>query len=232
LLPITVTGEDLSGLQLVTGANATLSGTVVRDGAPGVASTFRVVALRADGSLLEVGNLPDPTNVFDTPGGPFRLVTVPGRVVLGVTGSSGWVVRSITADGRDLLDTPIELESGATLPDIRVVVTDKVSTVSGRATDEAGRPQTTYAVVMLPADARDPAVVSRLSRYVRPGTNGTFEVTGLRPGRYVAAAFDALEPGRQHAPAVQDRIRQRGRTFTVEEGQTITLDLPMMTGLN
>lgn len=232
VLPITVIGEDLSGLQLVMGANATLSGTVVRDGAPGIGPTLRVVALRADGSMFDTSTPSDPTSSGDALGGSFRLVTVPGRVLLSVTGSSGWVVRSITAGGKDLLDTPLELESGATLSDIRVVVTDKVSTVSGRATDEAGRPQTTYAVVMLSADARDPAVVSRLSRYVRPGTDGVFEVHGLRPGRYVAAAFDALESGRQHAPAVQDRIRQRGRTFTVEEGQTITLDLPMMTGLN
>ena len=45
--------------------------------------------------------------------------------------------------------------------------------------------------------------------------------------RCVAAAFDALESGRQFAPAVQDYIRQRGRAVTVAEGQTVTLDLPM-----
>lgn len=234
LLPVTVTGEDVSGLQVVMGPNATLSGTVVRDGAPGAGPSFRVTALRADRkNVVNVSNPSDRASNGETgPGGQFRLTTVPGRVFLGVTGSSDWVVRSITADGKDLLDTPIELAHGETLSDIRIVLTDKLSTVSGRATDAAGRAQTSYAVVMLPADARDPAVVSRLSRYVRPGTDGVFEVTGLRPGRYVAAAFDTLESGRQYAPAVQDRIRQRGRTFTVTEGQTVTLDLPMVTAIN
>lgn len=226
-LPVTLTGDDLPGLQLVLGANATLSGNVVFDGTPGPA-LFRVTAQRADGQQGLVSLSADPRISGEILGDSFRLVSAPGRVLLGVSGPGEWVVRSITANGKDLLDTPVELDHGQTLANIRIVITDKVATVSGRATDATGRPQKNYAVVIMPADARDPVVVSRLSRFVRPDTDGVFEITGLRSGRYVAAAFDALDAGQRYAPAVQDRIRQRGRTFTLAEGQAVTLDLPMV----
>ena len=104
-------------------------------------------------------------------------------------------------------------------------MTDKLTDISGVVTDGRGQALTDYVVVIQPAEAQDPLIVSRWIRTVRPDTNGRYQVRGARPGRYVATAIESLEQGRQFAPEFQQRLRQGAREFTVREGEAVTLDL-------
>ena len=54
---------------------------------------------------------------------------------------------------------------------------------------------------------------------------------GMRPGRYIATAVEDLEQGRQFAPEFQEQLRRSAREFSVREGETVTLDLKLTTGL-
>ena len=141
-------------------------------------------------------------------------------------------VRSITTSGDDITDQPIELSNGNVIDDLRIVLTDRITTLTGQVTDGRGRPQTSYVVVTLPAEEKEPIVAARATRVTRPDTSGRYELKGLRPGRYVAVALEALETGRQFAPEFQARLRQQAKTFTLGEGQSVTLDLPLTTGLD
>jgi hypothetical protein len=47
------------------------------------------------------------------------------------------------------------------------------------------------------------------------------------PGRYVAAAVEYLEQGRQFAPEFQQLLRRGARELVVGEGQALTLDLTL-----
>ena len=54
-------------------------------------------------------------------------------------------------------------------------------------------------------------------------------MTGLPPGRYAATAVESFEQGRQFVPEVQARLKARGRMFSIDEGGTASLDLPLTT---
>jgi hypothetical protein len=53
----------------------------------------------------------------------------------------------------------------------------------------------------------------------------------MRPGRYVATAVEVLEQGRQFAPEFQEQLRRNAREISIREGETLTLDLKLTTGL-
>ena len=100
-----------------------------------------------------------------------------------------------------------------------------------QVTDARNTALTDYVVVVLPAEEKEPLVSSRLIRTVRPDNTGRYQTRGLRPGRYVAAAVEALEQGRQFAPEFQQQLRRGAREFVVREGETVTVDLRMVEGI-
>ena len=117
------------------------------------------------------------------------------------------------------------------LTDMQIVLTDKLTTIAGQVTDARGQMLKDYAVVIQAADQKEPVVASRWIRVVRPDTTGRFETRGMRPGRYVATALEALEQGRQYSPEFQAELRRGAREFTVDDGQAVTVDLRLTTGL-
>lgn len=229
--PVIVGGPEITGLQIALGAGATISGRVTFDGtAPGVGGTApRVSAQQADPQrqFMLLGGAPDPlaNGTLDDEGN-FKLSGASGRVFFTLTPPPpGWIVKSVTLDGDDITDTPIDLTGRTALSDVRIVMTDKLTTLSGQVTNERGQPLTDYVVIVQGAEQREPVVASRAIRVVRPDTNGRFQTRGMRPGRYVATAIEALEQGRQFAPEFQQQLRRSAREFTVREGETVTMDL-------
>jgi hypothetical protein len=86
-----------------------------------------------------------------------------------------------------------------------------------------------YVVIVLPEQPMAPPAAARHTRTVRPDQDGTFRLRALPPGRYVAAAVDALEQGSEWDPAFQSIVRASSpRRFTLDEGQSLTLDLDLM----
>jgi hypothetical protein len=115
--------------------------------------------------------------------------------------------------------------------DVRITLTDKLATVGGFVTDHRGLNLTDYVVVIQPAEQREPAAVARLVRALRPDASGRYEVRGLRPGRYLATAVEAMEQNRHYSPEFQKELRRGARAFTLKEGETLSLDLRLTTGV-
>jgi hypothetical protein len=66
------------------------------------------------------------------------------------------------------------------------------------------------------------------TRYVagrRPDLNGKFEVKPLPPGSYYAAAVDYLPDGDWNDPEVLERLKAHAKKFSVDEGESKTLEL-------
>ena len=62
----------------------------------------------------------------------------------------------------------------------------------------------------------------------RPDQDGRFKITGLPPGEYYAVAVDRLEPGQSGDPEFLERVRGRAVSLTLREGETRTVDLPLI----
>lgn len=234
-LPVTVGGADITGLRIVTGAGALVSGRVVFEGgaAPADGATRRVMLQQADPSrqMAMVGLTDSQRNGTLDADGRFEIAGAAGRVFFNVNAAvpaptvAAWNIKSVTLDGRNITDEPLELSGRTSVSDVSITMTDKQTTVSGQVGDGRGQVLRDYVVVILPAEDKEPVIAARYIRTVRPNIDGRFETRGLRPGRYVATAIEALEQGRQFAPEFQGQLRRGAREFTVGEGQSVTLDL-------
>ena len=231
-VPVVVSGADISNMRIVTGRGATLSGRVLfegsskRDGGP---APLRVLALPSDPmnrAMFFPGGDPLLNGTIEE-NGNFQLSAASGRVFLMVTTPPMWVIKSVTLDGNDITDEPLELTGKQSISGLVIRLTDKLTQISGRVSDGRGQVLRDYVVVIQPAETLEPVVAARRIRAARPDTNGRFETRGMRPGRYVATAVEALEQGRQFSPEFQEQLRRSGREFSVREGETIALDLTL-----
>jgi hypothetical protein len=234
-VPVTVAGADIAGLRIVTSKGASISGRVIfegtakRDGP----ATPRVMLMPVDPMnqpMFAMTADPLANGVIDD-NGNFRLGASLGRAFLMVTTPPSWVIKSITVEGDDITDQPLDMTGRQSLSGVVIRMTDKLTQVSGRVTDGRGQLLKDYVVVIQAAEAKEPIVASRFLRTARPDTNGRFETRGLRPGRYVATAIEVLEQGRQFAPEFQEQLRHSAKEFSVREGETVALDLTLTTGL-
>lgn len=234
-MPIAVDGEDVTGLRIVTSRGATISGRVVFDGqaarpSPDEQRVFALPPGMAGGGWAAVGS-----SVYDFPpeaavaaDGSFQITGASGTVQLDIT-TRDWTVKSIALNGRDITDDAMDLTQGDAVSDIVITVTDTRTTLSGQVHDREGRLVRNYAVVVLPRDPLPGAATSRRIHTASPNAAGQFEITRIRPGRYVVAAVEWMENGSQFAPQVQQRLRRDARELVVNAGQSVSLDLELKT---
>ncbi len=150
-MPVTVAGGDITGLSVVLTPGATISGSVTlqRSLSPSASPTqFRIGAPGADGV-----NLGPQQNARVDDNGRFTLEGVPaGMHWIRAQAPRGWVLKSVTADGRDVTDSPIDLRSGQRLSNVSVVFTDRLSEINGLVSDQQGVPITEFTMLAFPVD--------------------------------------------------------------------------------
>jgi protocatechuate 3,4-dioxygenase beta subunit len=234
-VPLTVGGGDITGLRIATGTGARLSGRVVFDGAPPPAGTrIRVVPQAAD----PAGGAPLLARQAATDGvvaadGSFHIDGIAGPVFLRITidgpggrnAQQGYMTKSVMIDGVDVADVPFDPSRRGAVDGIALVITDKVTEVSGVVSDRRGAPLEAATVMIVPDSLPAGISPARFVRVLQSDANGKFSVRAMPAGRYAALAMTTLEPGRQYDPAVIDHVRQSGKAFSMREGETATLDL-------
>jgi len=235
-MPVTVASGDVTGLRIVTGRGATVRGRVVFEGQSpktGGATPLRVMTQSADpgrpiinlgGSALSNGMVADD--------GAFELAGMSGHVFFRVATPPGWTVKAVSLEGEEITDMPFDLTGKETVTGLRVVLTDKLTDISGAVKDSRGQALKDYVVVLQPTELKEGISVTRFLRVARPDQDGRFRVRGMPPGSYTATAVEALEQGRQFVPEVQSRLRTAGRRFSVAEGATATVDLTLTAGFD
>ena len=238
-VPLTIANENIAGLRITTGPGATVKGRVVFEGtAPrtGGLGPLRVMAQAEDaqmpmfgmGMMFGGGATGDGSIADD---GTFELGGVTGSVLFRVTAPPSWTLKSVSVQGEDMTDVPYEFKGAQALSDVVIVLTDKLTEISGGVTDTRGRSVTDYVVVLLPSEAKAGSAATRFTRTIRPDQQGSYSVRGLPPGEYLVAAVESLEQGREWDPEFQGRVRDVGRTVTLKEGQSLALDLKLTGGL-
>jgi hypothetical protein len=227
-VPITVTGEDISGLVVVTSRGATITGRAVFEGTrprPPSSAQLRVMVTPLGRSLGMPVNPRDGGLVDES--GNFRLDGIAGSVLFR-GGAAGWVMKSVHINGVDVTDIPYEVKAGSSVSNLEIVFTDQLQTVAGTAIDSAGQPLKDYVAVFVPQNLPEGAVPTRWLVTRNSSEDGRYEIRSLPPGDYAAAAVASLEQGVQFDPAFQDQIRQRGMPVRVSEGEVLNVDLRLL----
>jgi hypothetical protein len=138
---------------------------------------------------------------------------------------SGFALKAVLLAGRDVTDTPIEIDSTRQLSDLQVVVTDRLTDVSGRVTDGANADASEYVVVMFPEERSQWTPQSRFIVTARPDQQGRFRIAGLPAGRYLAAAVAYLEPGEERYAPLLGRLTKIATSLTLAEGEARSVTL-------
>ena len=222
---ITVAGEDITDLQLVTSKALSVSGRLIVDPAAVAAlpSTLFVSAFGLDGPNF--GNV--PARVADDY--TFVLKTSPGRSRINLSNPpAGWSIRAVRLNGVDVLDSGIEFKPNQDVRGLEVEVTNRVSALTGLVATGRGEVSRDYTAIAFPQDSeRWKDTNSRFIRTGRPDQDGRFKISGLPAGDYFLIAVDRIEPGESTDPDFLERVRTKATRFSLIEGETKSIDLKL-----
>lgn len=235
-VPITVSGQDITGLVITTTPGAIVSGRLIFNGTRAVnivrggTNSTRVMTTTA-----EMGNnafTPPVSNSLDNgvvdESGRFQIRGVAGRVLFRPIGLAGWFMKSVSLNGSDITDIGLDVRGGTNISGLEIVLSDQSTTLSGVVRNTQGETVKDYVVAILPDHFPEAVNPSRFMRTVRPDQNGQYKTTVLPAGEYIAFAVESLEPGRLYDPAYQQKMKPHGKSFTLIDGQTATLDLELV----
>jgi protocatechuate 3,4-dioxygenase beta subunit len=155
---------------------------------------------------------------------------MPGRFVIDAGDRSGplqggWILKSAIAGGRDVMDLPIDLTSGASLDDVVLTFADRPSAteVSGTVLDGAGRPVADTMLVVFPTDSRYWHDYSHRIRPAISDRGGHYALAGLPPGNYGVAALTGAPSGR--ISSMLAKLGPTATVFTVADGEHKIVDV-------
>jgi Carboxypeptidase regulatory-like domain len=230
-IPLSVSGGDISGLTVLTTPGVTLSGRVVLQGQKTDATPLRGLQVSATApsgsqSIMGIaGRALGGGRVAED--GTFQLRGLAGPQLIRVANiPSGWSIKSITVEGQDVTDAPLDFKTGRDLSSAIITLTDRLTEMSGAVRDARGQPVKDYVLVVFAEDSKLWGNQSRFVRTARPNQDGLFDIKGLPAGHYLAVALESLESGTQNDPAVLEQLKQRGKAFTLVDAQPLNLDLP------
>lgn len=216
-LPVTADGHDQKDLVVTLQEGMTVGGQLNLDPAatgtpPNFASVRVSVAPQGGGPAAGVSGADSS--------GRFSIQSiVPGDYALSVSSPNGWTAKSVMIDGTDALDFGLHVRASDALPDVRVILTNKSTQLSGTLLDSSGRPAADYTVIVFPTDQRYWVALNRRIQAMRPGTDGTFNIRGLPPGDYLIAAVTDVETGQWYDPALLGELRASGTPVHLVDGE-------------
>jgi hypothetical protein len=233
--PVVVAGTDVA-LSLVTLRSWPVRGRIVFDeGRPPAGVSFDTVGinlqsgLEGGASTLTLWTPPKVSSdwTFET---PTALGAGLIRATLRTRGPVGdrdpWMLKGVFRRGVDVTDTLIDFTGG--VDDLEVVLTTRVTLVTGTVSDRKGAPLRDAAVVLFADEDEKWRSPSRFIRVARTTQTGQFSVRSLPPGKYRAIALDDLELGAESDAQFLEQLRRSSTALTIGEGETKTVNLKVM----
>jgi protocatechuate 3,4-dioxygenase beta subunit len=229
-LPVAINGADAAGVMLQTSTGSSIHGHVSFDA--------RDPSARPRPGSLEIAPVPadvdlSPRNyasadihadwTFDIRGvnGPrrFQLVRAPAE----------WALEDVRVNGVSVIDRPLPFgRREQSLQDVEIVLSDRVSELTGTVTADGDRSAPGASVVAFSIDRDRWYMASRFMRRAIVGERGAFSLKGLPFGSYYVVALDRVPDEGGEAwqdPDFLAGLIRRATTVTVREGQSQTLDL-------
>jgi len=200
--PVTVSGRDESNVVVTMRAGVTATGRILLDADANQATTkpptsYTVAFDPATGSA-HLG-MPQRLRSPDSPLDEFEVVDLMfGQYFLRVTPYPvGWIVKSISWNGRDYTGAPFDTTSASAFDNIVVTVTNAAPVVSGTVTDGQGTPAATGTVIAFPADPALWTNYGLAPTRIKPvgvSNTGAYRLATLPAGEYFLIALSGAQP--------------------------------------
>lgn len=130
-------------------------------------------------------------------------------------------VKSATMGGQSISAERFTVSPGATGP-LEILVSFRTAELSGTLDGPAG-------ALMIVIPEGDGRYNSQAHQVGMTSPQGTFQVVGLRPGRYRVAAIAGIEPSQHGTPEVIENFDAISQAITLEEGGKHTMQLKAVT---
>lgn len=232
-ITLQVQGADLDGVALIADGGGTLAGQVVTDDGsplPEGGSPIRVFAQRIVSGMGGRSASRGENNGVVGADGRFTLEGVPGGSLIRLLSlATGWALKSIEISGRDYVDVPPEIRGGQRLSGARIVISNRLPSVSGRITDDKDA-AVDATVLLFAADASKWLDGSGASRTSRPGQSGLYRFNAVRPGDYLLIAVEYVQPWQVNDPEFLESVREGATRVTVGDAGSKVVDLKMKRG--
>jgi hypothetical protein len=227
-VPVTVSGDDVDGLRIVTTGGHRVTGRLIVQGAsatPDLLQRLKISTYDASaGPGISAVMLAAGTPIHSD--GTFELRGVSGRRIVSVYGlPRGWALHSVRVAGRDVADEGIDV-AGDDVTDVEVVITSTPSSIVGVVADASQRPVAGAGVIVFAADRALRA--SQPTRRIAAATTdatGSFEISTLPAGEYLVAVVEELVDGEWAEPDYLEALRATGVRIRLGEAdrQVVTL---------
>jgi hypothetical protein len=205
---------------------STISGRVIFDGDGPTVQALSIATSRAD-----FDRTPNQTAMAEV-GSDLRFTMTgirgPRRITLG-RAPNGWMLKSVSANGVDVTDAVLPFGApDQSLTDVLVVLTSRITELSGTVVDNRGDLTRDYTLLVFPLDRDRWYPGSRYFRRASPASGGNFSVRGLPPSDYFVAALGGWSVLRDGDDAWQDpefleSIALRAIRASLSEGGRVSI---------
>ena len=226
---VNVEGEDLV-VPLTTSPGSTARGRVTVEGGD--------PALIANRGLRVMAFRPVPTMNFGSmargrvaPDLSFTVSGLRGNQVLSLQGlPEGWWIKDILVSGQSVIEG-FDYGASKAFSGVEIVVSARVTGLTGTVTMPTGATADDYAVVVFPEDEEKwERGAGTGARMTRPDLDGAYKMPGLRPGRYYVLAVPAEQADYQvlNEPDQLRVLAGRARSIEVKDGQMSPVTLTLV----
>ena len=123
-------------------------------------------------------------------------------------------------------DQPTDFTTALSLP-VEIVVTDRVSEVTGHVTDDRGERVDIYTVVVFPQDRSRWGPPFARIRAAQAQHGDHYRIDRLVGGDYFAVAVPSLPPGALGDPFVLGLLFPQAEAFRLDDGEQRTVNLEL-----
>jgi hypothetical protein len=219
---ITVNGDDLDGLFLAAGRAGVARGKLVSDDGSPLPATGATVSANPPNPADRI-SFQGPARVKDDH--TFEIKGLYGpqnfRAYLPQAGSGPpWMLKSVMLNGNDIIDRPLDFQTGMTVEGLELVFTQKSAELSGTVTISGDAKLEDTTILLFPADETLWRDTSRFVRIARPDKDGSYRFRML-PAHddYLLVSALQLEPGQYMDPEFLRSVRERAMRLTIYEGE-------------
>ena len=224
VMTINITDSDIVGVRLALQETMSVSGSLVLEGSPRAnLSGYHVKLVRSSTEFEQkIDTRPAPDGTFTLE----RVVSLAEYDIVVEPLSPGTYVRSLKTGGLSILQGRSRLLPMQPLQIVLAMATNGLDVHVFTGPDAVAGAQ----VVLIP----DVLMRRRGDRYITGFTNesGDVRLGGVPSGRYVAYAFEQIEPGANYelaySPEAENRFRDHAVVLTVGEGGTKAIQLKVI----